>query len=98
MDRHAAGAAVPRVEMQDILDPSLDRLDQSERPAAFALAGERRHDVADFVADERLRAPVEDGQEQAVATFAVGYRGTVLVDDLDEGVVLEEMLAPERAF
>src|SRR5262245_32355774 len=98
MNRHAAGAAVPRIEVQHVLHPSFDRLDQAERAAALALASERRHQVAHLVADERLCAPIENGQEQTIAACAVGHGAPFLVDDLYEGAVLEEMLARELAF
>ena len=79
--------------MQHVFDAALDRVDQAERPAAFAGAVQGPHDVAHLVADQWLRAPIENGQQQTITAFAGWHGLAAIIDDLDDGFVLEQMLA-----
>jgi hypothetical protein len=46
MDRHRRGPPVAMVEVDDVLDASLDGLDQAERPSARACVVEQPQHVA----------------------------------------------------
>ena len=50
--------------------------------------------IIQFVADERLRAAAEHGDEELVAVGSRGYRAVALVDHLEDHEIFHEMHPP----
>src|SRR4030095_6309770 len=91
-------ASVAGGEMQHVFDASLDGIDQTKRSSAFAGTVDRSHHVAHLVSDERLCPPIEDRQQQAIATLARRHGPPAVVDDFNDGLILEQVLAADGTF
>src|SRR5713226_3264600 len=89
-----------RREIEHICRSSLDGLEQSEGASArTALNGGSTHQVSHLVADQRLRAAKQHGEEYFVPLLTGRDRVVVLVHDLEHREILKEMQTlMERAF